>query len=167
MSSDKPAPKAALQPTQRFKGGQAPNETDGFRRAQAEGRTVDELLRDAAAATPTKAGLPTTWKDRDSGVSVRGNNMPIVRPDRQQVEAFSAPNQTVCGQCRSFNIEKGREEIIKQRFAERLVKEQEWKMHHMGAPPDSIGLCDQSGGELATTVVSKSCPHFRPRGRRR
>ncbi len=147
------------------KGGQAPNESDLFRRASAENRSADELLEIAARATPQKMGLPTTWGDRDA--PVRGPDAKVVLPDGEQVRSYGFGGHRVCGECNYFDVENGRKEIIKQRFGERLVREQEWQLKHLGVPPDSLALCGASGGELAVTVVSKCCDQFRSRGSRR
>ena len=146
----------------RLKGGQAANETDLFRRAASEGRSADELLELAKRATPHKLGLATTWGARDN--PVRGPDASVVLPDGREVAAYGFGGHRVCGECRYFDVENGRKENIKQRFGERLVQEQEWQLKHRGVPVDSLALCGASGGELAVTVVSKSCEHFRSRG---
>lgn len=150
-------------PARRFKGGGQPNETDLFRHAQAEAKSPSELLEIAARATPRKLGLPTTWGDRDK--PVRGPDAQVVLPDGREVESYGFGGHRVCGECRYFDIENGRKEIIQQQFAERLVREQEWQLKHLGVPADSLALCGASGGELAVTVVSKCCDQFRARGR--
>lgn len=149
-------------PMRRLKGGRAPNETDPFRRAKSEGRSADELLELAKRATPHKLGLKTTWGDRDN--PVRGPDASVVLADSREVGAYGFGGHRVCGECRYFDVENGRREIIKQRFGERLVQEQEWQLKHLGVPVDSLGLCGASDGELAVTVVSKSCEQFRSRG---
>jgi hypothetical protein len=147
------------------KGGRAPNETDLFRRAKAEGRSTDELLDEAARARPQKLGLPTVWGDRDKPV-LRGKDTRVVLPDGKEVMSYGFGGHAVCGECRYFDIDAGRQKIIDERFAERLVNDQEWQLKHLGVPVDSVGLCGAGGGELATTTVSKACDQYRPRGSR-
>lgn len=146
--------------------GNVQNETDLFRRAKAEDRSAEDLVREAAAATPTKLGLPTAWGDRDAPVRLRGKDA-IVLANGKEVAAYAFGGVNVCGECRYFDIKNGRTEIIKQKFGERLVREQEWQLKHLGVPADSLALCGASGGELAVTVISKSCDQFRPTGTRR
>ena len=133
-------------PMRGVKGGRAPNESDLFRRADAEARTPDELLDIAARATPQKMGLPTTWGDRDA--PVRGPDAKVIAANGEQVRSYGFGGHSVCGECKYFDVENGRAEIIKQRFAERLVREQEWQMKHLGVPADSLALCGAGGGEL-------------------
>lgn len=147
------------------KGGRAPNETDAFRAAEAQGLTAEELLGEAARSRPMKLGLPTTWGDRDK--PVRGPDAKVIIANSREVDSYGFGGHPVCGQCRYMDLDNGRKEIIKQRFGERLVREQEWQMKHLGVPPDSLGLCGAGGGELAVTIVSKACDQFRPRGSRR
>jgi len=136
-----------------------------FRRAQAEGRDADAMLEDAKRARPHKMGLPTTWGDRDN--PVRGPDAKVIVADDKEVASYGFGGHRVCGECKYIDLENGRREIIKQRFGERLVREQEWQLKHLGVPPDALGLCGAGDGEMATTVVSKACDQFRPRGSRR
>lgn len=147
------------------KGGRARNETDAFRDAQGEGRSHEELLEIAKRARPTKMGLPTTWGDRDN--PVRGPDARVIVASDREVASYGFGGHQVCGECRYMDIVNGRKEIIRQRFGERLVREQEWQLKHLGVPADSLGLCGAAGGEMATTIVSKACDQFRPRGSRR
>lgn len=137
----------------------APTESDLFRNATATKEDLEADLHGAGAVT--KVGVPTTWANADGSAVVRGEPTQVITPSAQQIEAFKESPRAVCGHCKYFDLENGRKEIVRQRFAERLVHDQEWKLKHLGGPPDSIGLCGASGGELATTFVSKACDQYR------
>lgn len=107
-------------------------------------------------------GLPVAWKDGTTGKTQLRQT--LVQPTAQEHAAFSSKHAEVCGNCKYFDLESGRKEIVKQRFAEKLVKEYEWQLRHLGASPDAIALCGASGGELAVIFVSKSCDQFRRKG---
>lgn len=138
-----------------------------FERAVEEGPSREQLDHEYAPAleqqTQAPATLPSVWKDGEGGDLLPGKRVHVIRPDAGEVAAFSNPRANVCGACRFFDLENGRKEIVRQRFGERLVKEFEWKLRHLGASPDAIGLCGQAGGEMAVSFVSKSCDHFRPK----
>jgi hypothetical protein len=140
------------------------SESDEFRRAQAEGLGLEEVQALADEAVPKKFGLPTTWRNADGPV-VHHGRAAVLPATEEDVKVYvdDAPTET-CGSCRYFDLELGRTEIVRQRFAERLVREHGWQMKHLCVPPDSIGLCGASDGEMATTVVSKACDQYRSRG---
>jgi hypothetical protein len=93
---------------------------------------------------------------------LRGRDARIVAPSDQEVADFAvSQRRTTCGSCKHFDLENGREEIIRQRFAERLVLEEKWQLKHLGAPIEAIGLCGASGGEMATTFLSMACDQYR------
>lgn len=136
------------------------NETEQFRRATT---TVEQLEAEYAGTQPS-GELPSQWKDGRSGTSVAGKPVQVHAPSPEDIHAFGSPRAQTCGQCRYFDLENGRKEIVHQRFGEKLVKEMEWKLKHLGADVDAIGLCGASGGEMAVTFVSGACDQFRPRG---
>jgi len=149
-----------------IKGGRAedqqkPNETDLIKNATA---TAEDLEHEYRTSTPMKFGLPTTWKNSDGSVNIPGPRSDLVVPTPREVQSYGEdiPRQ-VCGHCKYFDLEKGRVEIAKQRFLERVVRDEKWKLKHLGGPPDALGLCGASGGEKATFYVSKACDQFRPR----
>lgn len=138
--------------------------TDLFRRARAQDKPLEDLQREAAAARPTKMGMPTTWKDREQPVIMRGPDARVVTPTQSEIEVYSEQGGQVCGACRSFAISPAaRDKIISEQFADRLVHEQEWQLRYLGVPPSHLGLCSQSDGELAVTMISRACSDFRPR----
>lgn len=142
------------------------NETDLFRAARYEARELEDLQAETSHATPQKLGLPTTWRDAEGPVVLPGRHTPIIRPTPSDVEAFGADGgRATCGSCQHFDIERGRDKIIEERFAERLVREQEWQLKHLGVPPDMLGMCGLSD-DMVTTIISKSCDQYREARRR-
>ena len=120
---------------------------------------------DGAVGAPL--GMPVDWKDGGTG-KTHLRTM-IAAPNDRERAVFGSQRAEVCGHCKYFDLEGGRKEIMRQRFAEKLVKDYEWKVKHLGAPPDAIALCGASasggGGELlAVTFVSASCDQFRRKG---
>jgi hypothetical protein len=137
-----------------------------FEKAAAKDISEEQLAHEYESALQRRAeapaSLPTQWKDGHTGESAPGNPVQIVSPDAEEIAVFSNPRANVCGNCKFFDLQAGRKEIVRQRFGEKLVREFEWKLRHLGASPDAIGLCGQSGGETAVSYVSKSCDQFRP-----
>jgi len=133
-----------------------PNETDQFRKAQ---QTSQEELEHRYKGAVPATGLPTTFRDAEGRVHMHGRDTRIVQPSRQEIASLTDARE-VCGHCKYFDLENGRKEIIRQRFGEKLVKEFEWKLRHLGAPIDAMALCGASGGQTAVAFVSKSCDQF-------
>jgi hypothetical protein len=136
---------------------------DPFRKATA---TREELAQRYDGAQPAVAGLPVNWTDGATGKTHLRST--LATPSAHDVQVFSSPRAEVCGNCKYFDLENGRKEIMRERFAEKLVREYEWKLHHLGAKPDEVALCGASasggGGDLtAVTFMSKSCDQFRPK----
>lgn len=144
-----------------------PDPNRPFEKAAAKDISKEQLAHEYEPALQRRAeapaSLPTQWKDGHTGESAPGNPVLIASPDAEEIQAFSSPRANVCGNCRFFDLENGRKEIVRQRFGEKLVLEFEWKLRHLGADVDAIGLCGQSGGETAVSFVSKSCDQFRPK----
>src|SRR5512146_501941 len=107
-----------------------------------------EQLRAEFGNVPPQSGIPVSFRDGEGRTHLRGSNAKVVAPDGNEVQIFSDPRAQVCGNCKYFDLESGRREIIRQKFAETLVKDYEWKIHHLGAPVDAIALCGASGGSL-------------------
>ena len=109
--------------------------------------------------------LPTTWKDGNSGASMRGRGARVLHaPTDADIKSYGAGNMAVCGHCKYFDLEEGRKELVRQRFGEMLVREHEWKLKHLG-DVDTLALCGASGGETCVAFVSAACDQFRPRKR--
>lgn len=133
-----------------------PSLTDLVRRALHRNRDHEDLQAEAASATPHKMGLPTTWSNGDQ--TVTGKVLAPSKADMKLIEPV-----TTCGSCRYFNIKRGQEQMVREQFADRLVNEDGWALRHLGAPVDHLGLCEQSGGSMLTSTVSKACEHYRAR----
>ena len=132
-----------------------PNE--GFERAAVEGPDREQLEAEFARAVQPQ-GLPTTIR---SGPHAVQTTTTVVRPSVNDVLVFGDRGALTCGSCKYFDLENGRKEIVRQRFGEKVVKDYEWKLRHLGADVDAIGLCGASGGEMATSFVSKACDQYR------
>ena len=136
----------------------------GFKKADYEGVDREQLAHEYGNAALAR-GLPTTARSGDGKHHLQLADTQIVAPDGDQVAQFGAQGVAVCGQCKSFDLEGGRKEIVRQKFGEKVVRDYEWKLKHLG-DVDSLGLCAQSGGELAVQYISRACEHFRPAGKK-
>lgn len=134
------------------------NETDLMR---AQQKSIEQLDAEHANDAPGGA-LPVTWSS--GGRKMRGRPL-MVLPDEHDVEVFGRTRVNTCGQCKNYDLEGGRREIIKQRFAERLVREEQWKLHHLG-DVDSLAICKQRPS-MAISYISPSCDLFKLRTSRR
>jgi hypothetical protein len=142
---------------------------EAAKRALHSGGELEEQLIDAehlARQSREEGGVPVHYQDGAGKVHLEGPRL-VQTASGHQIDSFSALPSRTCGTCRFFDLKKGQEEMVRQRFAERLVLEENWSLKHLGAPLDHAGLCGASGGTLATTTVSDagSCEGYRPRGR--
>jgi hypothetical protein len=132
-------------------------------RVLQENKSREELLREDASAVRTHLGVPINWLNngKNTGSSLAG----VVGPTGEEIRSYANPPKQVCGGCKKFNVDSGRKAMIEQRFAERLVREEDWALHHLGVPLDHVGLCDDSGGTMATCSISNAdkCPGYRAR----
>jgi hypothetical protein len=86
----------------------------------------------------------------------------VVTPTDEEIETHGRPLR-VCGECRYFNqSDRAQEVIYGQRFYERLVREEGWKLKHLCSPPQDLGLCDAWHGEMLTGRFHKACDQYRP-----
>lgn len=131
-------------------------------KAGASEKSLEQLQAEDANTQVIRGGLPVVWGD-PSGNKLRGKGAKIVTADGRQVSNFAVAPSATCAQCAHFDIANGRKEIVKQRFAERLVLEEEWALRHLGGSLDHMGLCGQDNGSLATLTMSPACPAFKPR----
>jgi hypothetical protein len=138
---------------------------DPFQRAIEVGPSQDDLADEFRGRRPAPPeALPTVWES--GGQQYAGAPTPVIRASPEDVAQFAdiARPNFICGFCKYFDLEDGRKEIARQRFAERIVHDEQWKLRHLGAPIDTIGLCGASNGEVATSFVSKGCDQFRAKG---
>lgn len=141
---------------------------ESLKRAEYDGVSNEQIM--AEDQIVDKLGIPTTWAQGDGSVEIRGKDT-IVQPTQDDMKAFSGtgcmPN--LCGQCRHFDLEKGRKELIRMGFAETLTKEHEWNPVHLGAPIDTIGICGISGikTKMLTSTMSRACEQWKGKGKHR
>ena len=73
----------------------------------------------------------------------------------------------VCGNCKYFSAREGQRLMEGQRFVERLVKENLWKVHHLGSPTADLGDCGahRSGSSSDETMLTgkmhAACDQYR------
>jgi hypothetical protein len=133
---------------------------EALKKAAYKGISTEQIKHEGVVAQDM--GIPTTWYQGETGVKIRGKEASISTPSDQDTASFAVtPRRTICGDCKFFDLEAGRKEIIRQGFAERLAKEMEWNPDHVGAPPDSWGLCGASGGEMITSTHTLACDQYR------
>jgi hypothetical protein len=114
--------------------------------------SVASLAHDFAGVTAQTA-LPVTG----------GGSATVIAPNRRQLQMYSDGRAKTCGGCKHFDLEAGRKKMIEERFLERLTHEQQWKLHHLGAKVDEIGLCGESGGTMVVSFMANACDHFTER----
>lgn len=122
---------------------------------------LDDKMHDPLQAT--QVGLPVEFVD-DHGrptTRLRGRNADVVNVTAQDIENYAQAPSRVCGECRHFQLTEGRKEIVKQKFLQRLVLEDSWKMAHLGAPADHLGVCGQRPSLVTSTIANAgTCPGF-------
>ncbi len=75
----------------------------------------------------------------------------------------------VCGDCKYFSHREGQRLMEAQSFLARLVRENQWKVHHLGSPPETLGDCGayrsgERGDETKLTgPMHVACDQFRRR----
>lgn len=114
---------------------------------------------------PTQLGLPVEFVDNHAEPSIRlPGKRALISANARDVENFAAAPSRVCGTCRHFQLKEGRREIVKQGFLQRLVLEEDWKMSHLGAPADHLGVCGQNPQMVTSTVANAgTCSGYRAR----
>ncbi len=128
------------------------NETDLLREATVSKEQLTHDFRGVQA----ESSLPIMNSDgaRISSAQVRA-------PNRRELQIYADGTVKTCGSCKHFDVETGRKKMIEQRFPERLVREQDWKLRHLGAKLDELGLCGMSGGTMVTSFMAKSCDQYK------
>jgi len=130
-------------------------------RVLEQNKSREELLAEDATATRTHLGVPVNWLN--NGKKASSSLAGVVGPSGEEMHSYANPPKRVCGTCKKFNIESGRKAIMQQRFGERLVREQDWGLRHLGVPMDHLGMCDESGGTMVTCSISNAdnCAAYR------
>ena len=129
-------------------------------KALVENKSAEDLQRENAGAQVTEGGIPVMWGN-SAGQKLRGQDARIKTPSQQ--EQAMSQTRTTCSQCEYFDVKNGRKEIVRQRFAEKLVLEYEWALRHVGGSVDHLALCGRSNGELCVTSMTPICDGFRER----
>lgn len=105
--------------------------------------------------------LPVIYSSGDNQVVSRS----VVGPSAKDIADYGQATRTTCATCKAFKYQAGQEAMKAERFMERLVLEEQWKAHHLGAPPSTFGLCGMSNDTL-TSIHTKACDQYIPRNGR-
>ena len=135
-------------------------------RANADKGDVEDKLAEAVSSMrPERGGVPLQFRDGDGKTHLPGGQ--LVQATAGDVQNYADAPVRTCGTCKHFKLKEGQKKMMDERFAERLVLEEEWKLRHLGAPLDHFGVCDASQGQMATTTVSKAddCSGYVPNKR--
>lgn len=135
------------------------NETDILAHQQ---KPIEQL--DAEHANDAPGGsIPVVWKDGYTGQKTSGRPL-IAPPNAEEIGELASGRVNTCGLCRFYNLAEGRKQIAKQRIGERLVREEQWKLHHLG-DIESLAICDQRPN-MMVSYVSKACELIQLRKKR-
>lgn len=86
----------------------------------------------------------------------------VLQPTPRDIDLYTNAEQHVtCASCAKFRLRAGQEQMQRERFLERLVRENEWRIRHLGAPPETFGLCAETSDTI-TSMYSRACEHYRP-----
>jgi hypothetical protein len=128
------------------------NETDLLREASTSREQLEQEFKGVEATHSLP--IVENGKPLDRGAAVYS-------PSASELKMYGDQRAQVCGNCKFFDLEKGRKEMIRQRFPERLVQDQRWQLRHLGGKIDEVGLCGASDGSMATTFMAKACDQYR------
>jgi hypothetical protein len=103
--------------------------------------------------------IPVTWKGRDGSLESRAQ---VVAPTENDMKMFGTQQRTTCASCVKFAHRDGQLRMHESRFLAKLVMEYQWKVHHLGAGPETFGLCRETSDRI-TSTFSPSCEHYRAR----
>lgn len=88
----------------------------------------------------------------------------IKAPTKEEIERIETGR--TCGNCDCYEYDAGQEEIRRQRFFERMVKDEQWKAEWLANPNamslDQMGMCGQSD-DMAVPAMAPGCPEWRER----
>lgn len=86
----------------------------------------------------------------------------VLQPTPRDIDLYTnAERHVTCASCAKFRLRAGQEQMQRERFLERLVRENEWRIRHLGAPPETFGLCAETSDTI-TSMYSRACEHYRP-----
>ena len=112
--------------------------------------------RDDASAV---GSIPVTFKSGNN--TIQGKRALVVAPNAGEIGAYGNVRAQTCATCVKFHHREGQAAMDKQRFLERIVLEETWKVKHIGAPPTSFGLCGETNGDTITSIFTPACEHWR------
>jgi hypothetical protein len=106
--------------------------------------------------------VPVTWTDGAHRVAVRDVGE-VVAPSAHEIGRYGDQRRVTCASCKKFDLTAGQKQMHREGFVARLVHEMSWKVKHMGAAPETMGLCGETNGDRLTSMHSAACAHYRPR----
>lgn len=136
---------------------------------QAAGKgDLEAKVVEAATMVPTSGGVPVNFQggiDDGSYYSQRGRDAAVIHgATAADVDKYAIASHRTCGHCRHFQLEQGRKEMVKQKFLQRVVLDEQWKLDHLGAPTDHLGICGQKPSMVTSTVTNAgTCSGFQAR----
>jgi hypothetical protein len=117
----------------------------------------DEKIR-----LPQPSHIPVTWKGRDGALEGQAQ---VVAPTENDMRMYSDQRRLTCASCVKFAHRDGQLRMHEQKFIAKLVLEYQWKVHHLGAGPETFGLCRETNDRI-TSTYSPACEHYRARNGR-
>lgn len=103
------------------------------------------------------ASLPVTWKA--NGKEYAGRPL-IAQATKAEEKLFTRADPKTCADCRHFRLEDGQNAMKKQRFLERIVREEQWKTKYMGSSPETFGFCNRS--DALASMFAPACDQYKP-----
>lgn len=88
----------------------------------------------------------------------------IKKPTKEEISRIESGR--TCGNCDCYEYDSGQEEIRRQQFFNRMVKDENWKAEWLANPNamslDQFGMCGQSD-DMIVPAMSAACAEWRPR----
>lgn len=110
--------------------------------------------------TDAKRSLPVSWSNGQQRVPGRSL---VATPSAEDLKLYGDQRRLTCGSCRHFRHEAGQAAMEKERFVERLVIEEQWKVRHLGCSPKDYGFCQQHGKSTITSLHAQACDQHTPK----
>lgn len=108
----------------------------------------------------TKRALPLTWSNGQQRTP--GHSL-VQQATPEDVSLYGDSRRLTCASCKHFRHEAGQAAMAKERFVERLVIEEQWKVRHLGCSPKDYGFCQEHGKSTITSLHAQACDHHVPR----
>lgn len=118
-------------------------------------------MADSAKQRLRPKSLPVVYKQGGSGKVVKQGEIPVVRPNAGEVGLYGNQRVRTCAECKNFAPEmlSWRE---RWEFGMRLVREENWKLSHIGHHIKEIARCREDA-TLVVGPTSRACDHFTPK----